>query len=172
LLRQLATSFGGHDDDNAIDGRYSVCSRSIRLPMIMPLCPIIRCTTAARFAAGAIALVLSLVGTTKGQAAGDVAKGREAFVRQCALCHTIGRGEPNRFGPNLFGILDHKAGSVSGFNYSPAFKSAANWDWSAEVLGSWISAPAMMVPGSKMGVFQGVADRDRDDIVAYLAAHR
>jgi cytochrome c len=133
--------------------------------------PLMQRTAVALFAAGIAPLVLISAGTREGQAAGDVVKGRDAFVRQCALCHTIDRGEPNRFGPNLFGILDHKAGSVSDFNYSPAFKSAAKWDWSAEVLGSWISAPAMMVPGTAMGVFQGVADRDRDDIVAYLAAH-
>jgi cytochrome c len=126
-------------------------------------------TAAARFAAAS--LVLILVGAKEGQAAGDIAKGRDAFVRQCELCHTIGRGEPNRFGPNLFGVLDHKAGSVPGFKYSAAFQSTATWIWSAEALGAWISAPALMVPGTSMGVFQGVADRDRDDIVAYLAAH-
>jgi cytochrome c len=158
--------------NNAMDGGSSLCARSIRSRSITPRCVLTHWTAIARFAAGIAPLVLILVGTGECQAAGDVAKGRDAFVRQCALCHTIGRGEPNRFGPNLFGILDHKAGSVSGFNYSSAFKSAANWDWSAEVLGSWISAPAMMVPGTAMGVFQGVADRDRDDIGAYLAAHR
>jgi cytochrome c len=134
--------------------------------------PLLMDRRAARLAAGLALVALTLVGTEEGQAAGDVAKGRDAFVRQCALCHTIGRGEPNRFGPNLFGILDHKAASVPGFNYSPAFKSTATWNWSAEVLGAWISEPAMMVPGTAMGVFQGVADRDRDDIVAYLEAHK
>jgi cytochrome c len=137
----------------------------------MPRSPLMPRTAAARVAVGVASLVPILVGAVEAQAAGDAAKGRDAFVRQCALCHTIGRGEPDRFGPNLFGILDHKAGSVPGFYYSRAFKSAATWDWSAEVLGAWISAPAMMVPGTAMGVFQGVADRDRDDIIAYLAAH-
>jgi cytochrome c len=128
-------------------------------------------TAFARFAAGVVWLALISVGT-ECRAAGDAAKGRDAFVRQCALCHTTDRGEPNRFGPNLFGVLDRSAGSVPGFKYSFAFKSTASWDWSADALGAWISAPATMVPGTTMGVFQGVADRDRDDIVAYLAAHR
>jgi len=30
----------------------------------------------------------------------------------------------------------------------------------------------MMVPGTAMGVFQGVSQSDRDDIVAYLATRR
>jgi len=29
--------------------------------------------------------------------------------------------------------------------------------------------PATMVPGTKMAAFQGIAERDRDDLVAYLA---
>jgi cytochrome c len=104
--------------------------------------------------------------------AADLHNGQLAFVRQCALCHTVGKGEPNRYGPNLFGILDRKAGSVPGFKYSAAFTSTAAWNWSADVLAAWISAPRTMVPGSPMDVFQGVADRDKDDIVAYLAAQK
>jgi hypothetical protein len=29
-----------------------------------------------------------------------------------------------------------------------------------------------MVPTSRMSVFEGVADRDKDDIIAYLAAQK
>jgi hypothetical protein len=32
--------------------------------------------------------------------------------------------------------------------------------------------PAVMVPGTAMGVFPGVSDRDKDDIVAYVAAQK
>jgi cytochrome c2 len=28
--------------------------------------------------------------------------------------------------------------------------------------------PSTIVPGTAMGVFQGIAERDRDDLVAYL----
>ena len=44
------------------------------------------------------------------QADGDAAKGKAAFVRQCAICHTDDKGGDNRFGPNLFGIVGKKAG--------------------------------------------------------------
>jgi cytochrome c len=98
-------------------------------------------------------------------------QGRDAFVWPYALSHTIDRGEPNGFGPKLAGMLDRKAGSVPGFKYSSAFKSTAPWGSSGDVLGAWILAPATMVPGTTTGVFQSVADRDRGDIVAYLAAH-
>jgi cytochrome c2 len=29
--------------------------------------------------------------------------------------------------------------------------------------------PSTMIPGTAMGVFQGIAEKDRDDLVAYLA---
>ncbi len=112
----------------------------------------------------------SAISVARGE--GDPAKGNAAFVRQCALCHTIARGAPNSYGPNLFGIVGHRAASVAGYKYSRAFAASAQWNWSPDVLGAWISDPAAMIPGSTMDVFQGVADSDRDDIVAYLANQR
>src|SRR5258708_36972341 len=75
------------------------------------------------FALGAFALTC-LAGAA--QADGDAAKGNAAFVRQCAICHTSDKGGDNRFGPNLFGIVGRKAGTVSCFTYSKAFKTRAN----------------------------------------------
>jgi len=117
------------------------------------------------------AALLAVVGVAKGgaQAAGDAVKGKSAFTRQCAICHSVDQGGPNLFGPNLFGILHRKAATVAGFNYSRAFKTTATWDWNEDLVAGWIGAPGQMVPGTAMGVFQGVAQSDRDDIVAYLA---
>jgi cytochrome c len=123
-----------------------------------------------RAAAGLVAS--ACWGTDPGRAAGDAAKGKAAFVRQCAICHTVERDGPNRFGPNLFGILHRKAGTVKDFDYSRAFKTTASWDWSEDLVAGWIAAPGLMVPGTAMGVFQGVAQSDRDDIVAYLATQQ
>jgi cytochrome c len=121
--------------------------------------------------AAASVLVVCLGAGTAG-AAGDADKGKAAFVRQCAICHTIEKGDPNRFGPNLSGIVGKKAAAVPGFDYSRAFKSAANWEWTEDALGSWIMFPGVMVPGTAMAIFQGVAEKDRDDIVAYLASKK
>jgi cytochrome c len=119
--------------------------------------------------AAAIATALNGLGTGASRADGDATKGRAAFVRQCAICHTVERGGDHRFGPNLFGIVGRKAGSVPGFAYSNAFKTRANWEWTEDALGGWVMFPSTMVPGTAMGVFQGIAERDRDDLVAYLA---
>ena len=105
-------------------------------------------------------------------AAGDLVKGEAIFVRECALCHTIGKGEPDRFGPNLFGIAERKAGTAPGFQYSPEFTTMATWTWSPDGIASFVVAPELTIPGNKMSVFQGVAETDVDDLIAYLAAQK
>jgi cytochrome c len=126
--------------------------------------------TSHALAAGAALIVCFSAGAARAE--GDADKGKAAFVRQCAICHTIEKGDPNRFGPNLSGIVGKKAGAVPGFDYTRAFKSAANWEWTEDALASWIMFPGVMVPGTAMAIFQGVAERDRDDIVAYLASKK
>jgi len=106
--------------------------------------------------------------TTAAYAAGDAAKGKAAFERQCLICHTNEKDGENRFGPNLFGIVGKKAGSVPGYAYTNAFKTRANWEWTEDAIGGWMMFPSTMVPGTAMGVFQGIAEKDRDDLVAYL----
>jgi cytochrome c len=115
------------------------------------------------------ALALAGFGAGTAQAGGDAAKGKAAFVRQCAVCHTVEKGGENRLGPNLFGILGRKAGTVEGYTYTTAFKTRANWEWTEDGIGGWMMFPSTMVPGTAMGVFQGIAERDRDDLIAYLA---
>jgi cytochrome c len=116
-------------------------------------------------------LALAILGAGHAEAA-DIKKGEAAFVRQCAICHTINKGGDNRVGPNLFGVIGRHAGSAPGFKYTNAFRNTANFEWSEGLLGPWISLPAVMVPGTAMGVFPGVSDRDKDDIVAYVAAQK
>jgi len=111
------------------------------------------------------------LGLSTGQAA-DLAKGQAAFVRQCAICHTIDKGGENRLGPNLFGIVGRRAGTVPDFKYTNAFRTTATFEWTEGLLGPWIALPAVMVPGTAMGVFPGVSDRDKDDIVAYVATQK
>jgi cytochrome c len=115
---------------------------------------------------GALALAC-LAGAAR--ADGDPAKGKAAFVRQCAICHTVEKDGDNRMGPNLFGIVGKKAGAAPGYAYTNAFKTRANWEWSEDAIGGWMMFPSTMVPGTAMGAFQGIAERDRDDLVAYLA---
>lgn len=119
----------------------------------------------------ALALAVASLGAGTAEAA-DIAKGQAAFARQCSICHTIDKGGDNRVGPNLFGVIGRRAGTVAGFRYTNAFRNTANFEWSEGLLGPWISLPAVMVPGTSMATFPGVSDRDKDDIVAYVAAQK
>ncbi|WP_066515344.1 c-type cytochrome [Bradyrhizobium macuxiense] len=120
-----------------------------------------------------LALVITAAfGPSLAVAAGDPAHGAVIFVRQCALCHTVGRGEPNRFGPNLFGVTERRAATAPGYDYSPEFITMAIWTWSPDTIASFVAAPGLTIPGNKMSVFPGVADSDLDDLIAYLAAQK
>lgn len=105
-------------------------------------------------------------------AAGDPAAGAAVFERECALCHTIAKGEPNRFGPNLFGTAERKAATVPGYEYSPEFITMAIWTWSPDAIASFVIAPGLTIPGNKMSVFQGVPDAELDDLIAYLTTQK
>ncbi len=122
-----------------------------------------------RFVAAVAVLLCAGAGTVQ---AADAAKGEAAFVRQCAICHTIDKGGENRLGPNLFGIIGRRAGTAQGFKYTNAFRNTATFEWTEGLLGPWIALPAVMVPGTAMATFPGVSDRDKDDIIAYLAAQK
>jgi cytochrome c len=87
----------------------------------------------------------------------------------CKTCHSIETGK-NGIGPSLAGIVGRNSGTVSGYSYSPALKSA-NIVWTEENLDSHITKPSSVVPGNKMeSLFPGGVAKpsDRRAIIDYL----
>ncbi len=99
-------------------------------------------------------------------AAATVEKG-EAAAKKCAACHTFAKGEPNRVGPNLYGVVGRAKASIAGFNYSAAMKGKGG-NWTVEDLNVYLTNPKAMVPGTSMS-FAGVPrGSERADIITFL----
>lgn len=110
--------------------------------------------------------VLAVAGPARAE--GDSARGEQLF-RQCMTCHSIAEGD-NRLGPSLYGVIDRPAGTVEGYNYSPAMRDAGIV-WTPETIDTQLADPRNFVPGNRMGMMfpRGIPDaQDRADIIAYL----
>lgn len=94
-------------------------------------------------------------------------EGKLAFNNACRTCHSFKEGD-NRLGPSLHGVVGRKAGSVAGFQFSPAMKdSGITWD--KATLDKFIASPENVVHGNAMKPFGGIADAtERTKIVDYL----
>ena len=116
----------------------------------------------------AIAVATLGVGSTVASAQ-DAENGQNVF-RQCRACHQIGANAKNLVGPGLTGVVGRKAGTVEGFNYSEANKTAGakGLVWDEKTLMEYLAAPQQFMPGTKMA-FAGIKDEaDRKDLIAYL----
>jgi len=120
--------------------------------------------TASIAAAG---FVLVTAGAQAAPAKGDAKNGAMVFMDNCAVCHTSAKGEANKIGPNLFGLVGRKSAIAPGYMYSPAMMKA-NLTWDVPTLNVYLAGPQKKVPGTKMG-FPGFSDpQDQADAIAYL----
>jgi cytochrome c len=112
------------------------------------------------------ALAAALLAASAGAAlaAGDAARGRAAYEARCGACHSP---QADRVGPRHAGVLGRRAGSVEGYDYSPALK-ASRVVWDAASLERWLADPESVIPGQRMGYRLDDA-AVRADVVAYLA---
>lgn len=93
----------------------------------------------------------------------DPERGAQLYESRCIGCHSL---DANRVGPMHRGVYGRRAGTVPGFDYSPALKKAA-LVWDAATLDRWLTNPQALVPGQRMN-FRVSAERDRADIIAFL----
>ena len=114
----------------------------------------------------AAALLIALATQSHPADAADPAAGQAVFKVQCGICHSVVQGK-NMVGPSLFGIVGRKSGTVEGFRYSAANKSA-DITWEAAILDKYLTAPREVVPGTIM-TYAGLKDETkRADLIAYL----
>ncbi len=122
-----------------------------------------------RFVVMAIALGVAVLQSAYADGpAGDRSRGRTLF-KQCQGCHSLRPGTHNSFGPNLYRVVGRQAGSVEGYPYSDALKSAG-FDWTPERLDAYLTDPKAYIPGVTMILTPITDAQARADIIAYIIA--
>lgn len=110
-----------------------------------------------------LAGALALCAAAPVAGAPDAARGEQIYGR-CVACHAL---TFDRVGPRHCGLFGRLAGTVPGFDYSPAMKDS-KIRWNEKTLDQFIAKPLAVVPGTSM-TYDGVPDRkDRSDLIAYL----
>ena len=114
-----------------------------------------------------IAVGLSAAASTWAAAQADPAAGQAVFNQKCASCHTVTSDLAHSFlGPNLVGVTGRTAGTMAGWDFSPALKDA-KVVWTDENLHKWLTDSTAFVAGAKMDL--KVPSRiEREDVIAYL----
>ena len=96
----------------------------------------------------------------------SAADGAKVF-KKCLSCHSIEKGKPNKLGPNIFGVLNRKAGSVSGYKYSKAMLAYGKI-WSFEEMNSFLTKPKDWIKGTKMSFIGLRSAKDRAAVIRYM----
>lgn len=119
----------------------------------------------------AVAGMIAVFAATSARAQ-DVSAGERLFKRHCGICHIAEKDSTRRLqGPNLFGLIGRKAGTIEGFRYSDANKNSGIV-WSNETLEPYLENPRDVIKGTTMA-FVGVKKPDeRKAIIEYLDAQK
>lgn len=108
------------------------------------------------------ALLLAACGKEDASTSGP--KAPPAFA-QCSSCHSVTPGKRGT-GPTLAGVMGTKAGSASGFSFSPALRDSG-LTWDRETMDRFLANPRGVVPGTRMTTAVR-APADRQSIIDYL----
>jgi cytochrome c len=99
-------------------------------------------------------------------ASASVDKGSQV-AKQCGVCHNFAKGQGNKIGPDLYGVVGRPIASDAGFSYSAPLK-AKGGTWSFDELNKWLTKPSSDVPGTAMTFAGLTSEKQRADVIAYL----
>lgn len=118
----------------------------------------------ASIVAGALILLCGDIAAAQQAATkADLVHGEQVYAR-CMACHSL---TENRAGPRHCGLFGRRAGTVAGFDYSPAMRRS-QIVWNEQTLDRFLADPLKALPGTAM-IYAGVTDRqERADLIAWL----
>lgn len=98
-------------------------------------------------------------------------QGEIIFMRKCSSCHDHEKSGGHGKGPHLWNLLDRKAGSAAGFDFSEAMKNSGH-SWTLASLNYYLTNTEQAVPGRTME-FRGIKrDKVRARLIAFLRTLR
>lgn len=96
-----------------------------------------------------------------------VEQGELVFMRKCSSCHDHEKTGGHGKGPHLWNLVNRKAGSIAGFDFSEAMKKPGH-DWTLANLNYYLTNTEQAVPGKVMN-FRGIRrDKDRARLLVFL----
>ncbi len=100
-------------------------------------------------------------------ASANIEKGK-IISKKCIACHNFGKGEPNKVGPNLWGVVGSKKAHLGGsFKYSKAMLSQSGI-WGYDELFHFLKKPQGYIAGTIMA-FAGISKPEQvADVVLYM----
>ena len=121
----------------------------------------------SRIICGSLAMALVVLAASPVNAQGDAAAGQVVFDQKCASCHSVAADLTHGvLGPNLVGVVGRPAGTVAGWDFSPALKDS-KVIWTEENLNKWLTDTTVFVPMAQMDL--KVPNRiEREDVISYL----
>jgi cytochrome c2 len=112
------------------------------------------------------ASLIAIASVSPAMGAEDVGAGQEIYQAQCSACHSNQPGV-NGIGPSLAGVAGRKAGSLAGFDFTPALQGSG-LTWDAATFIQFLADPSKLVPGTAMTVMVPDAT-GRANLYAYVA---
>ena len=96
----------------------------------------------------------------------DAARGQQT-AKVCLQCHTFNKGEANKIGPNLFGVLDENIAGVSGYTFSAALLKDKDKKWDPDELISGLPSAGFR-QRHQDDLRRPPKEQDRADVIKYL----